>query len=150
MDLKLQHVSLSAFSLFVHFTPIRLGVQCMKSNVLKQNQLRTTGIVKTRFCNGWLTFLQSFFQTTALDKERQILRRGRHQNVSAAPQTTQPTCSLHIPAFTPRLYLDLPQPPAGLQAPTPNSRLSTTNTTPESEDFSACSTETVRSLLSPF
>lgn len=94
-------------------------------------------------------------QTTALDKERQILRRGRHPNVSAAPWTTQPTCSLHIPAFTPRLcpglHLDPTSQPPLLPSPCPSpTTITTTTTSPESEDFSACSTETVRSLFSPF
>nr|XP_055064055.1 serine/threonine-protein kinase DCLK1a isoform X4 [Misgurnus anguillicaudatus] len=119
-----------------------------------EHQLLVAGKIRKHFntgpkpCNN--TPGVSVMTTTALDKERQIFRRGRHQNVSAAPRTTQPTCSLHIPAFTPRLYLDPSQPPVGLPAPTLNSCPSTTTATPESEDFSACSTETVRSLLSPF
>ncbi|KAK9968441.1 hypothetical protein ABG768_002768 [Culter alburnus] len=129
-----------------------------------EHQLSVAGKIKKHFNTGPKpsnnTPGVSVMTTTALDKERQIFRRGRHQNVSAAPWTTQPTCSLHIPAFTPRLcpglYLDpTSQPPTGLPAPallsSPcPSTTTTATTTPESEDFSACSTETVRSLFSPF
>uniref|UniRef100_A0A8C1KY32 Serine/threonine-protein kinase DCLK2 n=1 Tax=Cyprinus carpio TaxID=7962 RepID=A0A8C1KY32_CYPCA len=130
-----------------------------------EHQLSVAGKIKKHFNTGPKpsnnTPGMSVMTTTALDKERQILRRGCHQNVSAAPWITQPTCSLHIPAFTPSLcpglHLDpLSQPPRGLPAlaPIPSlcpSTTTTTNTTtPESEDFSACSTETVHSLFSPF
>ncbi|XP_051539369.1 serine/threonine-protein kinase DCLK1a isoform X2 [Myxocyprinus asiaticus] len=119
-----------------------------------EHQLSVAGKIKKHFNTGpkpnYNTPGMSVMTTTALDKERQVLRRGRHQNVSAAPWTTQPTCSLHIPAFTPHLCPDLP--PTGLPTPalTPDPCPSTTTTTPESEDFSAYSTETVRSLYSPF
>ncbi|RXN04320.1 serine threonine- kinase DCLK1 isoform X1 [Labeo rohita] len=130
-----------------------------------EHQLSVAGKIKKHFNTGPKpsnnTPGVSVMTTTALDKERQILRRGCHQNVSAAPWTTQPTCSLHIPAFTPSLcpglHLDpLSQPPSGLPAPAlipgpnPSTTTATATTTPESEDFSACSTETVRSLFSPF
>uniref|UniRef100_A0A673MFK5 Serine/threonine-protein kinase DCLK2 n=1 Tax=Sinocyclocheilus rhinocerous TaxID=307959 RepID=A0A673MFK5_9TELE len=128
-----------------------------------EHQLSVAGKIKKHFNTGPKpsnnTPGVSVMTTTALDKERQILRRGCHQNVSAAPWTNQPTCSLHIPAFTPSLcpglHLDpLSQPPSGLPAPalipSPCPSTTTTTTTPESEDFSACSTETVRSLFSPF
>ncbi|XP_051972318.1 serine/threonine-protein kinase DCLK1-like isoform X5 [Xyrauchen texanus] len=119
-----------------------------------EHQLSVAGKIKKHFNTGPKpsnnTPGMSVMTTTTLDKERQVLRRGCHQNVSAAPWTTQPTCSLHIPAFTPHLCPDLP--PTGLPTPalTPDPCPSTTTTTPESEDFSACSTETVRSLYSPF
>ncbi|XP_058645903.1 serine/threonine-protein kinase DCLK1a isoform X4 [Onychostoma macrolepis] len=128
-----------------------------------EHQLSVAGKIKKHFNTGPKpsnnTPGVSVMTTTALDKERQILRRRCHQNVSAAPWSTQPTCSLHIPAFTPSLcpglHLDpLSQPPSGLPAPAlipgPCPSTTTANTTPESEDFSACSTETVRSLFSPF
>ncbi|XP_059400452.1 serine/threonine-protein kinase DCLK1-like isoform X5 [Carassius carassius] len=121
-----------------------------------EHQLSVAGKIKKHFNTGPKpsnnTSGMSVMTTTALDKERQILRRGCHQNVSAAPWTTKPTCSLHISAFTPGLHLDpLSQPTSGLPAQGPSPCPSTTtNTTPESEDFSACSSETVHSLFSPF
>ncbi|XP_039532527.1 serine/threonine-protein kinase DCLK1a isoform X5 [Pimephales promelas] len=122
-----------------------------------EHQLSVAGKIKKHFNTGPKASNNtpgvSVMTTTALDKERQILRRGRHPNVSAAPWTTQPTCSLHVPAFTPRLcpglHLDPTSPsPSPSAAATTNT--TTSSTTPESEDFSACSTETVRSLFSPF
>ncbi|XP_052423426.1 serine/threonine-protein kinase DCLK1 isoform X1 [Carassius gibelio] len=120
-----------------------------------EHQLSVAGKIKKHFNTGPKPSSNtpgvSVMTTTALDKERQILRRGCHQNVSAAAWTTQPTCSLHIPAFTPSLHLDpLSQPPSGLPAPALIPSPCPSTTTPESEDFSACSTETVRSLFSPF
>ncbi|XP_051973972.1 serine/threonine-protein kinase DCLK1-like isoform X1 [Xyrauchen texanus] len=119
-----------------------------------EHQLLVAGKIKKHFNTGPKpsnnTPGVSVMTTTALDKERQVFRRGRHQNVSAAPWITQPTCSLHIPAFTSHLCPDLPQPPTGFPTPalTPDPCPSTTTTEPE--DLSTCSAETVRSLYSPF
>ncbi|XP_067255306.1 serine/threonine-protein kinase DCLK1a isoform X6 [Chanodichthys erythropterus] len=96
-----------------------------------EHQLSVAGKIKKHFNTGPKpsnnTPGVSVMTTTALDKERQIFRRGRHQN----PPTGLPA-------------------PALISSPCPSTTSTATTTTPESEDFSACSTETVRSLFSPF
>lgn len=92
-----------------------------------------------------MTHMPSVFllQATAPDKERQVFRRGRHQNVSTEPCTTQPFCSLHVPHSSSVLCLALQTPSLSPTMPT----MSTS--TPESEDFSGCSSETVCSPALP-
>ncbi|XP_068172750.1 serine/threonine-protein kinase DCLK1b isoform X3 [Antennarius striatus] len=68
----------------------------------------------------------SVISTTALDKEKQVFRRRRHQDVMLAPRLPHST---------------------GAGA---NFGLSPTEFTPESEDYSPGSADTVRSPISPF
>lgn len=69
-------------------------------------------------------------QTTALDKEKQVFRRRRHQDVKLTP---------HLPhSFG-----------AGASH-SANLSLSPAEFTPESEDYSPSSADTVRSPISPF
>ncbi|GAA6094809.1 serine/threonine-protein kinase DCLK1b isoform X1 [Tachysurus ichikawai] len=72
----------------------------------------------------------SRWTTTALDKERQIFRRRRHQDVKST--TTHPSHS------------------SFLSKPLAGPSLSPAEFTSESEDFSPSSAETVRSPTSPF
>ncbi|KAK1800362.1 hypothetical protein P4O66_005605 [Electrophorus voltai] len=120
-----------------------------------EHQLSVAGKIKKHFNTGLkpgcTTPGVDVITTTTLDKAGQILRRGCHQDVSALLPTAQPSCSLPAPLLVPRhcpeLQLcSLPTGPAPGNDPSPISATST----PESEDFSACSTETVRSASSAF
>lgn len=81
-------------------------------------------------CRPKSFFLCSLPQTTALDKERQVFRRRRHQDVKSttarAPHGTFLSKPLAGPSLTPAEF------------------------TSESEDYSPSSAETVRSPTSPF
>ncbi|TRY90941.1 hypothetical protein DNTS_022178 [Danionella cerebrum] len=69
-----------------------------------QHQLSVAGKIKKHFNTGLKlgdnTSGVSVMTSTAIDKERQILRRRCHKNVSHSFQPTQPSCSLHISALT--------------------------------------------------
>uniref|UniRef100_A0A671L6G2 Serine/threonine-protein kinase DCLK2 n=1 Tax=Sinocyclocheilus anshuiensis TaxID=1608454 RepID=A0A671L6G2_9TELE len=99
-----------------------------------QHQLSVAGKIKKHFNMGPkpnnTTAGVTVIATTPLDKERQVFRRRRHQDVkAAAPRSTQST---------------FPSSPA--TGPT----LSPAEFTSESEDISPSSAETVRSPTSPF
>uniref|UniRef100_A0A8C1M3T1 non-specific serine/threonine protein kinase n=1 Tax=Cyprinus carpio TaxID=7962 RepID=A0A8C1M3T1_CYPCA len=99
-----------------------------------QHQLSVAGKIKKHFNMGPkpnnTTAGVTVITTTPLDKERQIFRRRRHQDVkAAASRSTQST--IH-------------------SSPATGPSFSTAEFTSESEDISPSSAETVRSPTSPF
>uniref|UniRef100_A0AAY4EZF2 Serine/threonine-protein kinase DCLK2 n=1 Tax=Denticeps clupeoides TaxID=299321 RepID=A0AAY4EZF2_9TELE len=111
-----------------------------------EHQLSVAGKIKKHFHTGpkmdCTTAGVSVITTTALDKERQVLRRRRHQDVRpmiASPQRLpQSSSSSNSRSLS----------PARLARSGPN--LSPAEFTSESEDYSPSSAETVRSPNSPF
>uniref|UniRef100_A0A3B3RAQ7 Serine/threonine-protein kinase DCLK2 n=1 Tax=Paramormyrops kingsleyae TaxID=1676925 RepID=A0A3B3RAQ7_9TELE len=99
-----------------------------------EHQLCVAGKIKKHFNTGpkphSTTAGVSVITTTALDKERQVFRRRRHQDVR--PTSRVPQGGLLVAA------------PCPATSPTP------TDFTSESEDYSPSSAETVRSPNSPF
>ncbi|KAF7700334.1 hypothetical protein HF521_003292 [Silurus meridionalis] len=101
-----------------------------------KHQLLVAGKIKKHFITGSKSSSTSpgvsVITTTALDKERQVFRRRRHQDVkyttttARAPQSSFPLKPLAGPSPSPAEF------------------------TSESEDFSPSSAETVRSPTSPF
>ncbi|XP_018620457.1 serine/threonine-protein kinase DCLK1b isoform X1 [Scleropages formosus] len=95
-----------------------------------EHQLSVAGKIKKHFNTGPKPHSTaagvSVITTTALDKERQVFRRRRHQDVRPMPHA--PQSSLHVASPCPA--------PADF--------------TSESEDYSPSSAETVRSPNSPF
>ncbi|XP_061072876.1 serine/threonine-protein kinase DCLK1b isoform X2 [Conger conger] len=98
-----------------------------------EHQLSVAGKIKKHFNPGpkpnSTSAGVSVITTTALDKERQVFRRRRHQDVRLGPRPPQS-------GF-------LPPAPAAPTSPAPDF-------TSESEDYSPSSAETVRSPNSPF
>ncbi|XP_056127930.1 serine/threonine-protein kinase DCLK1b isoform X4 [Rhinichthys klamathensis goyatoka] len=94
-----------------------------------QHQLSVAGKIKKHFNTGpkanSTTAGVTVIATTPLDKERQVFRRRRHQDVKAT-QSTFPCSPGTVPTLSPADF------------------------TSESEDISPCSAETVRSPTSPF
>ncbi|KAG9264627.1 serine/threonine-protein kinase DCLK1 isoform X1 [Astyanax mexicanus] len=103
-----------------------------------EHQLSVAGKIKKHFNTGpkfsSTAAGVSVITTTALDKERQVLRRRRHQDVRS-------TLSVRSPHGVLQSNLS-----AGAAAPS----LSPAEFTSESEDYSPSSAETVRSPNSPF
>ncbi|KAK3531915.1 hypothetical protein QTP70_034422 [Hemibagrus guttatus] len=99
-----------------------------------EHQLSVAGKIKKHFNTGSRSSSTtpgvSVITTTALDKERQIFRRRRHQDVKSTT-TRAPHSSF-------------------LSKPLAGPSLSPAEFTSESEDFSPSSAETVRSPTSPF
>ncbi|XP_073673959.1 serine/threonine-protein kinase DCLK1b isoform X1 [Garra rufa] len=97
-----------------------------------QHQLSVAGKIKKHFNMGPkptnTTAGVTVIASTPLDKERQVFRRRRHQDVKAARSTQSPFPS----------------------SPATGPNLSSAEFTSESEDISPSSAETVRSPTSPF
>ncbi|KAL4647759.1 serine/threonine-protein kinase DCLK1-like isoform X1 [Arapaima gigas] len=95
-----------------------------------EHQLSVAGKIKKHFNTGPKPHSTaagvSVITTTALDKERQVFRRRRHQDVRPMPRAPQSSLHVAAPCSTPVDF------------------------TSESEDYSPSSAETVRSPNSPF
>ncbi|XP_035242369.1 serine/threonine-protein kinase DCLK1b isoform X1 [Anguilla anguilla] len=101
-----------------------------------EHQLSVAGKIKKHFNTGpkpnSTTAGVSVITTTALDKERQVFRRRRHQDVRPAARPPQSS------------FLSATAAAAAATSPSP------ADFTSESEDYSPSSAETVRSPNSPF
>ncbi|XP_018520804.1 serine/threonine-protein kinase DCLK1 isoform X1 [Lates calcarifer] len=99
-----------------------------------EHQLPVAGKIKKHFNTGPklsnTTAGVSVITTTPLDKEKQVFRRRRHQDVKSAPH--------------------LPHSVGAKASHNANPGPSRADFTPESEDYSPSSTDTVRSPTSPF
>ncbi|XP_046870132.1 serine/threonine-protein kinase DCLK1a [Hypomesus transpacificus] len=126
------------------------------------HQLSVAGKIKKHFNTGPKTSDTdagvSVISTTALDKEGQVLRRGRHQDVRSQqlPMTTTTTTKMEPPSCLPGLLLapSCRSPPPGPGAdpsPSPSSDHSPSPSLPsDSDDVSLSSASTVRTPTSPF
>ncbi|XP_049916285.1 serine/threonine-protein kinase DCLK1-like isoform X1 [Epinephelus moara] len=99
-----------------------------------EHQLPVAGKIKKHFNTGpklnSTTAGVSVITTTPLDKEKQVFRRRRHQDVKLSPH--------------------LPHSFGACASRNANPGVSTTEITSESEDYSPSSADTVRSPISPF